>query len=97
MTMDKMKKCRLIGYKEVDTALPQGWFNMILAELKEAGAENPHPWAHFVWVYKDKHGSTGCWGVPGPITRFGRDLLKALDIRDGRLEPVSRSLSGMHE
>ena len=95
--MNKLKICRLLGYESFDTAIPQPWFEMIADELEEAGAKNPHPWVHFVWLYRDKTQSYGGNGVPGPISSFGRDLLKKLDERDDKLEPVSPSLSGIHE
>ena len=100
MVKNKLKICRLLGYESFDTELPQAWFNMIASELHEAGAlektGSSHPWVHFVWLYRDKKQSYS-FGVPGPITSFGRDLLKKLDERDDKLEPVSPSLSGMHE
>lgn len=85
------------GYRVYDTDLPQGWWDTMHAYLKEVGAEVTNPISHFVWVYEDKHGSCGLFGIPGPLTDVGRRALEGLDRRDECEHVVSPSLSGVHE
>ena len=66
----------MLGYLSYDCALPQHWFTKMDERLNQLGAPNPHPWSHFVWLYRDKSQSYGGMGVPAPITSYGRDLLK---------------------
>ena len=86
-----------LGYKSFDYALPQPFFDRVLRQLIEDEAECTHPYGHFVWVYEDKTGSCGLGGLPGPLTSVGRNMIRAWDKRDEQMEPVSPSLSGLHE
>lgn len=53
---------------EVDYALPQGWFDMVLDKT----GENPLP--HFVWYY----GNKSLFGGPLPLTDRGREILEQI-------------------
>ena len=92
----KSEIARRLGYKVYDTSLPQEWFMEMISWLKEIGAEVINPSSHFVWVYEDKHGKY-VFGLPGPLTSIGRDVLKLVDKMEDKEEPVSPSLSGLHE
>lgn len=72
--MTKAEACKQLGYKSYDTALPQGWFDMMRIKLKDRFPSNYHPWSHFVWVYEDNDGSY-LGGKPGAISDIGRQML----------------------
>ena len=97
--MTKSEAAEKAGYKEYDTSLPQGWWNSMHAHLKDIdiGAECTNPSAHFVWVYENKNGSCGPWGIPGPLTPVGKRALRMLDEMDEREHIPSPSLSGVCE
>jgi hypothetical protein len=96
MSRLKSEIARRLGYKVYDNALPQEWWNKMHSWLKEVNAEVTNPSAHYVWLYQDKTGSCGLMGVPGPVTSQGRNLLKLVEKWEDQ-EPVSPSLSGLHE
>lgn len=92
----KSEVARRLGYKVYDHALPHMWFNKMAHWLKATGQKVDNPSAHYVWVYEDKHGKY-VFGLPGPLTSIGRDVLKLVDKMEDKEEPVSPSLSGLHE
>ena len=59
------------GWKTVDYALPQGFFDAISSILKGMNVENSHPWAHFVWVYDNNS-----FGEAGALTAEGEKALR---------------------
>ena len=59
------------GWKTVDYALPQGFFDAIASILNGMGVENSHPWAHFVWVYDNNS-----LGEAGALTAEGEKALR---------------------
>ena len=91
----KSEVARRLGYKVYDNSLPQEWFEQMISLLKEIGAEVTNPQSHFVWVFEDKHGKY-LFGLPGPLTSIGRRALRMKEKHEDK-EPVSPSLSGLHE
>ena len=60
-----------LGYKKVDYALPQDFFNPMMSILKGMKVEADNPIAHFVWVYDNNS-----FGEAGPLTEIGKKALK---------------------